>query len=264
MVTQVLPNDLSSEGTQVLEGPRADLTGDLSTQSQLKFISNAALLTHTARPTLVLRPREPSQRASPPVNANQMIRHRSADTTSSGERKPEVLVHVYGPAIAKHAVVATTRSRCHNRFAASQGGAAAELLTDRSHGYVSASPRNTSSARPRFKFYSPNYSASGSDYVLLLPPPPPPPADQPTETSGPSRARRRKLVEDSVGVGVASYFSRHVKSKRGMVLETQGTSRGKEDEQMRRKMEDGMGTRQGQAQLRGNFQIRVTVNCIRV
>ncbi|KAJ7915765.1 hypothetical protein B0H13DRAFT_1871770 [Mycena leptocephala] len=35
----------------------------------------------------------------------------------------------------------------------------------------------------------PNYSASGSDYVLSLPPPPP---DQPTETSGPSRARRRK------------------------------------------------------------------------
>ncbi|KAJ7476559.1 hypothetical protein FB451DRAFT_1173424 [Mycena latifolia] len=38
---------------------------------------------------------------------------------------------------------------------------------------------------------APNYSASGSDYVLSLPPPPPP-ADQPTETSGPSRARRRK------------------------------------------------------------------------
>ncbi|KAJ7909390.1 hypothetical protein B0H13DRAFT_2492545 [Mycena leptocephala] len=36
---------------------------------------------------------------------------------------------------------------------------------------------------------APNYSASGSDYVLSLPPPPP---DQPTETSGPSRARRRK------------------------------------------------------------------------
>ncbi|KAJ6570832.1 hypothetical protein DFH09DRAFT_1277476 [Mycena vulgaris] len=35
------------------------------------------------------------------------------------------------PVIAKHAVVATTRSRCHNRFAASQGGAAAELLIDR-------------------------------------------------------------------------------------------------------------------------------------
>ncbi|KAJ6582187.1 hypothetical protein B0H19DRAFT_1061630 [Mycena capillaripes] len=39
---------------------------------------------------------------------------------------------------------------------------------------------------------APNYSASGSDYVLLLPPSPPPLADQPTETSGPSRARRRK------------------------------------------------------------------------
>ncbi|KAJ6571080.1 hypothetical protein B0H19DRAFT_1064194 [Mycena capillaripes] len=37
-----------------------------------------------------------------------------------------------------------------------------------------------------------NYSASGSDYVLLLPPSPPPLADQTTETSGPSRARRRK------------------------------------------------------------------------
>ncbi|KAJ6536252.1 hypothetical protein B0H19DRAFT_1271039 [Mycena capillaripes] len=42
---------------------------------------------------------------------------------------------------------------------------------------------------------APNYSASGSDYVLSLPPLPPPPADQPTETSGPSRARRRKPLE---------------------------------------------------------------------
>ncbi|KAJ6556655.1 hypothetical protein DFH09DRAFT_1084733 [Mycena vulgaris] len=61
--------------------------------------------------------------------------------------------------------------------------------------------------------------------------------------------RRSGDYGDSVGVGVASFFPRHVKSGQGMVLETQGTSRVEEDEQMRRRTEDG------QMQLRGDIQI---------
>ncbi|KAJ6492379.1 hypothetical protein DFH09DRAFT_1290987 [Mycena vulgaris] len=177
MVTQFLPNDLSSGGTQVLEGPRTALTGDLSKiEKQLSMARIGICWAH----------------------------HRSADTTSSGERKPEVLaeregweivqvegnqlfqefrvkfrgeersrlkssskyeprrtcgvfgrdlhwatdLHVYGLRLrSTHCpdlqVKGAMGLSVIDAFAASQGGAAVELLKDRSNGCVSASPRNT-------------------------------------------------------------------------------------------------------------------------